>query len=210
MIFTSSILIGSILAILKFGEIRSIYYPFIYLLWIGSINEIISYILMVHGHYNIINGIIYDLTESILLLWFLKNLGVFFKRRYLFYLFITVFVLVWIIESFFKNRFSNFNSYFNITYSFSIVILTINALNIILFKERQIIKNPAFLICIGIIIFFTYKIMVEVFWLSGLEENGSFSTNVYYILTFINLICNLIYALAVLWMRKKQAFTLQF
>src|SRR4051812_5835701 len=121
-IFTSSILIGSILAALKFSDIRSIYYPFIYLLWIGSLNEAISFILIMNGHNNIINGIIYDLAESILLLWFLKNLGVFFKRIYLFYGFISLFVVFWIIESFFKNRFgSNFNSYFSITYSFSIV-----------------------------------------------------------------------------------------
>jgi hypothetical protein len=95
-------------------------------------------------------------------------------------------------------------------YSLSVVLLSIHSINGILFKEREILKNPAFLICLGIVVFFTYKVVIEMFWIYGLRESRNFRLNVYIILVYINLICNLIYALAILWMRRKQAFTLQF
>jgi len=210
-IFSSSILIAGIIGIIRYSQIRSIYRPFIYLIWIGCANEIISYFLIINHQNNIINGIVYDLFESILLLWFFKNLGVFNKKIGQFYFFIGIFIGIWVMETFFSKEFGrSYNNYFSVAYSFSIVILSINAINSLLFKERDIIKNPAFLICIGILVFFTYKVVIEMFWIYGLRESRTFRMNVYIILVYINLLCNLIYAIAILWMRKKQTFTLQF
>ena len=207
----SSILIAGILGIIRYKKIRAEYYPFIYLLWIGCVNETISYFLAINRSNSIINGIIYGLCESLFLLWFFKNLGIFSRRRVLFYVFLFLFISIWIFESFFNESFgSKFNSYFGVAYSLSVVLLSIHAINGLLFKEREILKNPAFLICLGFVVFFTYKVVVEMFWIYGLRESRSFRMNVYSILVYINLICNLIYALAILWMRKKQAFTLQF
>jgi len=95
-------------------------------------------------------------------------------------------------------------------YSFCVVLLGIRVINDLLFTERDLLKNPTFLICIGIIIFFTYQIIEEMFWLYGLKESAIFRQNIQSILMIINLLSNLIYALAILWMRKRQAFTLQF
>ena len=145
-------------------------------------------------------------------MWFFKNQAVFNKRKLLFYSFLGLFILIWVVESFLSKSFgSKFNSYFAVCYSLSVVLLSIHSINSLLFKEREILKNPAFLICLGFVVFFTYRVVVEIFWLYGLfEESRSFRTNVWTILIYINLVCNLIYALAILWMRKKQAFTLQF
>jgi len=210
-ILSFSILIAGFISVIRFSKIGSLYYPFIYLIWIGCVNETISYFLVIYRSNNVVNGIIYDLCESLLLLWFFKNLGVFNRKKAIFYFFAGFFIVLWIAESFFKNHFgSAFNSYFSIGYSFSIVLLSITAINKLLFQEREIIKNPAFLICIGIVFFFTYKVVIEMFWLYGLGKSENFQSRVYIILLYINFLCNLIYALAILWMRKKQAFTLQF
>lgn len=210
-IFGFSILIAGIIGVIRFPKIRSIYRPFVYLIWVGCINETISYFLIINRNYSIINSTIYGLFESILLLWFFKYQGVFNRRTWLFPFFALLLVSIWVVESFFSKQIgSTFNSYFSIVYSFSLVLLGIHAINNLLFKEREIIKNPAFLICMGIVVFFTYKVVIEIFWLYGLKESEFFLTNVYVILIYINLICNLIYALAILWMRKKEAFTLQF
>jgi hypothetical protein len=45
---------------------------------------------------------------------------------------------------------------------------------------------------------------VEIFWIYGLNNSAEFQTDVYSILHVINFICNLIYALAISWIRKQE------
>jgi len=209
-VFGFSILISGIIGILRFNQIRDTYRPFIYLIWIGCFNEMLSLYLALNHHYTIVNSIIYSLCESILLLWFFKKLGL-FKRKHSFNLLAVLFVTIWLIEVLSRKRFgTSFTYYFNVIYYFSIVLLSIRAINDLLFTERELLKNPTFLICIGLIIFFTYGIVHRMFWLAGLKNSPIFLMNVQSILIIINFLTNLIYALAVLWMRKRQAFTLQF
>ena len=209
-LFASSIFIAGILALLRFKEIRKEYYPFIILIWTGCVNESISFLLVFNGYYNIVNGIIYDLCESMLLLWFFYTLGVFQKKRFWPWLLGPFFLAVWIVDSFFGQRAGRFNTFFGMVYSFTLVILSINALNQMLFRERNLLRNPAFLICIGFVIFFTYKLLTEVFYYYGLSGDWAFTRQVFKIFAIVNLLCNLIFALAILWMKKKKAFTLQF
>ncbi|HEX2535497.1 MAG TPA: hypothetical protein VHK69_17255 [Chitinophagaceae bacterium] len=206
-----SILLAGIIGIVRFQKIQSTYYPFLYCIWLAGVNEVISSYLLLTGQYNIINSNIYNLAEALLVLWFFRRLGAFQRYRFLFPFFAGVFTTAWVWENFIYHDFGTaFNSYFNIIYSFPLVLLAINAINTYLIKERNLLKNPAFLICIGIIIFFTYRVLVEAFYVYGLNGSSSFSARVYDILSIINVLCNLIYALAVLWMQKKQVFTLQF
>jgi hypothetical protein len=210
-IFSLSILIAGVIGVFRFAQIRDSYRPFIYLIWIGCFNELLSIYLLLHNHYNIINYTIYSLCEALLLLWFFKNLNVFKGRKNLFYLLIILFVILWVVESFFANKFgTRFSYYFDIVYSFCVVLLSIRVINDLLFTERELLRNPTFLICIGIIIFFTYQIVEEMFWVYGLKKSKIFRQNIQSILMIVNLLSNLIYALAILWMRKRQAFTLQF
>jgi hypothetical protein len=210
-IFSLSILLAGIIAIFRFGQIRDVYRPFIYLIWLACINELLSIYLLFHHHYTIVNYTIYSICEAFLLLWFFKNLGIFKHRKLFFYFLVVLFTVIWIIESFFSKRFgSRFNYYFDIVYSFFVVLLSIRAINNLLFTERDLLKNPTFLICIGTVIFFTYEIIETMFSLYGLKASEIFTQNVQSLLMIVNLLSNLIYALAILWMRKRQAFTLQF
>jgi hypothetical protein len=99
--------------------------------------------------------------------------------------------------------------YFAIYYLF-VVLFSIRAINDLLFTERQLAKNPTFLICIGMIAFFTFGIISKMFWFFNVNISTDFLNNVATIYFIINFLANLIYALAVLWMQKRQAFTLQF
>lgn len=210
-IFSLSILIAGVIAIFRFAQIRNVFHPFIYLIWIACINELLSVYLVLNNYYNIINYTIYSLCEALLLLWFFKNLGIFKSQKAFFYFLIFLFVFIWVTESFFSKQFgSRFNYYFDIVYYFFLVLLSIRAINNLLFTEKKLLKNPTFLICVGIIIFFTYGIVERMFSLYGLKESKVFRQNVQAILMIVNLLSNLIYALAILWMRKRQAFTLQF
>ena len=207
-----SVMIPVIVSFFKFNEIRPIYFPFILKVWTGALNEVVSEILISNGHYNIINSNIFNLVECWLVLWFFYNLGNFYKNKTITLALGFIFTCIWIVENFIMNPFGTaFNSWFIIICSFPIVIWSINSINHLLFKEKELLKNPTFLICIAFVIFFTYRMVVEVFWLYGLMSNYvQFRVNVYHIHSFTNFLCNLIYALAILWMRKKQAFSLQF
>src|SRR5205814_10510208 len=115
------------------------------------------------------------------------------------------------IEGFFIVKTQNTISYFRIFYSFLISIMSINIINQQLnFEKKNIVKNPIFLICIGFVIYFTYDVIVGLFWLYGLHMIMHFQLNVAIILVYINLFANLIYALAVLWMPLKHRFTLPY
>jgi hypothetical protein len=59
------------------------------------------------------------------------------------------------------------------------------------------------------VVFFTYAATVESFWIYGISSSGNFASRVYYIMVVINLICNLVFALAMLWIPKRQRFILQ-
>lgn len=206
-----SILIGGVIAAVRFRQIKSEYRPFIYVVWLACLNEFLSDVLRLNGYHNYASSDIYSLSEGLLYLWFFRNLGVFKHLQSLFYFLIVLFTGVWTSECLFYNVLTaGYCSYFNIVYSMVIVLLSIQHINSILVREREILLNPAFLICIGCIIFFTYSVMLEVFWLYGLGTAPAFAAKVFTILSWVNFISNVIYALAVLWMRKKQAFTMQY
>jgi hypothetical protein len=210
-LFAASIFLAGLIAVFRFKQIRPEYYPFIWMIWAGCLNEIVSFIMAMNGLYNVLNSIIYGLCESMLLLWFFQRLGVFKKRPVWLWVLVLLFLVIWIMDSFFSKRFGQqFNSYFSFLYSFTVVILSINAINKLLFRERSLLRHPSFLICASFTIYFTYKMITEIFWFYGFGKSEGFTNDVFYIFVIVNLLCNLIYALAILWMKKKQAFTLQF
>ena len=204
-----SIFISGILGALRFSKIGKIYRPFIYLVWIGCFNELLNIYLGQHGHYTFVNMAFYDLCESVFLLWFFRELKV-LKSRRLFYVFLITFVAVWCMEVSLITHFKNFMRYYFAVYYLCIVLLSIRAVNDLLFTERELGKNPAFLICVGMIVFFTFGIISKMFMFFNLNISTDFLRNVSAIYNILNFLTNLIYALAVLWMRKRQAFTLQF
>ena len=209
-IMSFSILLAGVIGIFRFGQIRDAFRPFIYLIWIGCFTELLSFYMVRHHYYNIIPFTIYSLFESLFLLWFFQKLGT-VKVKALFYLLIILFLAVWIIESSVTQRFgSGFTFYFNILYDLIVVLLSIRAINDLLFVEKDLVKNPAFLICIGLLIFFTYDIINRMFRLYGLNNSSAFKSSVTSIQSIINFLSNLIYALAVAWMRKRQPFTFRF
>lgn len=205
----SGYLVG-ILGAIKFKQIRDVYRPFIYLIWIGCLADSLSLYFAYAYQNNLAVGAIYRLCESLFLLWFFNSLGV-FKNRKLLYLLGGLFVAIWIAENFLSSHFSARVTYFfDMVYALSVVLLSISAINNLLFTEKELLKNPTFLICAGLIIYFTYKIMERLFGLYGLKNSMDFRSSVQGILMIINCLANLIYALAVVWMRKRRPFTFKF
>jgi len=208
-IFSLSILIAGVIALVKFRKSEAAYYPFILLVWIASINEILSVTLINLGFRANINNNVYVLVESLVILWFFSRLQTVLSKNIVFLTLGLSFIVFWFAENLIISKIIYISSYFRIYYSFVIVILSITTVNhLIVTAKRNLLKMPVFLISIGFIIYFTYKILVEAFWVYGLNNSRDFRINVYTILMYLNLFVNLVFALAILWIPRKREYTL--
>jgi len=204
-----SIVVAAIIGAWRFKSINKDFRPFLFCLWLGLFNEILSLVAAKTIHNTAINGNIYVLCESLLLLWQFRRWGLFGRQRPVFYLIGGFLLAEWVIENFIIFSIVQFSSWFRIIYSFIIVLLSVSMLNRqILVEKGPLLKNPVALLCLAFIIYYTYKVLVETFWVYGLNESSTFQTKVYLILDYFNLFSNLIYALAVLWMPTKHRFTM--
>jgi hypothetical protein len=206
-----SICIAAFIALWRFPEIHPAFRPFIYCTWLAVTNEIVSIILIRAIRNNAVNSNIYVILEAGLILWQFKKWGLFERYKIIFPCLLGLMILAWATENFILYSIWQFSSWFHIFYSFVIVLLSISLLNRHIIREKtMLLRNSVCLICLAFIIYYTYKVLVETFWVYGLNESNTFQTRVYFILNYINLFSNLIYALAVLWMPTKQRFTLPY
>lgn len=203
-----SIVISVIIAIYRFNKIDKTFYPFIGLQVFGLIAEISTNYVTHYFKSNAISTNLFSIVESILLLWQFRKWGLLKNKKWYVLLHIAV-AVSWLSEMIYFKTLHHFYSAFYIFYSFIIVLLSIQMLNRLLISVTSILfKNPVFLICAGFVIFFTYNIIVEVFYLFEISEAPAFSANIYIILSVINFIVNIVYALAILWIPPKQKFIL--
>lgn len=204
-----TILIAGVIGGVRFKHVHHNYRPLLYFFWLAGFNELLNFYLVKRGVNTVINGNIYVLIESFLITWYFQKNGLFKKAPVLFYCILTAFGVAWILENFVFNSITNVNIYFRIFYSFVIVLMSIHAINnLITSSHRGLLKSTSFLVCVGFIVYYTYKVIVEAFWIYGLTSSLQFQMVIYDILIYINVVVNFIYALAVLWMPKRQAFTL--
>jgi len=185
------------------------YQPFIFILCLDILNLTLSVILSETIRNNAVNSNIYVLLESLLYLWLFKNWGAFYKRSTLFYSLGVLLIAVWIFDNLVQNHLTTTNSLFRIVLSFLLIFLSIEQINKLIANARKnLLFNSAFLICCGVIIYFSYKATTEVFYLIRLKASIRFYINISTIMVFVNCFVNLIFAWAVLWIPKKQKSTL--
>ena len=202
------ILVPAVTGLARFSKINKVYHPFIYCIWLGSLIEIVSNVFVLNGYSNAVVSNIYVLAESLLLAWQFRNWKSFEKGKILFPVIIAIFSISWVLENFVFSKIIYFSSYFRIVYSFIIVMLSIIIINRQIVTERKsLLKNPVFLICIAFVFYYTLKVMVEAFWVYGINDK-SFGTKIYYISIVTNFIANLLYTVAIVWIPTKLRFTL--
>lgn len=206
--FSFSILIAGVIGFLRFHKIQKSYYPFLLFVWLGCLNETLSFLIVQSGMESIVNNNIYVLSEALVILYFF-NRNRFLSKTYTLVL---GFLIAggWFFETFFIRSITEMSIYFRIGYSFIIVLISIAAINrLLLFGEKNLLKNSMFLICVAFICYFTYKVLVNTFWLYGLGKSLQFLAFISYILIFVNLFTNLIYAFAAIWIPRKPPSLLQ-
>jgi len=204
-----SIALPAALALVKFPCIEINYYPFVFLIWIGLFNEALSVILVYTIRNNTVNSNIYVLLEFILILYQFYRWDSISLHK--FYAFLGIGIIVWFTDNTIINMLTEDNSLFRIFYSFIIVFLSINQMNkIIVYEKRSLLKNTIFLICIAFLAYYGFKAFTEVFMAFHLGFSDIFNRNVLIILYFVNLLSNILYAVAIVCIPTKQEFTLQY
>ena len=149
---------------------------------------------------------IYYLIESILLPWQFRNWGNILKKKRTLITIISVFIVLWIIDYFIIGSIYQYRLIFQLVSAFTLVLLAINQLNWLIENDRRTLtKNPIFLICVGIIAFFCYKIMAEVFFTYAPEI--TLKRNIFVIESYLNVIYNILLYIAILCIAPKKVFT---
>ena len=193
----------SIIAMVRFRLIHKRYYPFIFSLWLGCLSETISYVLVFNKQPTHVHNNIYILLEAILLTWYFKEEGL-FRKKGLFPLLLALLTGSWLAENFLFSSVTHFSAWSSIFLSFLVVFFSISTINKSLFSNRRhLLGDATFILCSCFIVFYTYKALVYAFVLYGATGSDQFLLNLFIIMVYINLITNLLFALAVLWMPRK-------
>ena len=206
-LFSFSVIIAAVIGLLKFRKMESSFYPFIFCLCIASVNEVTSMIVSRLGYTTNINNNIYVLAEACLLTWQFKNWNTFPGGGKTVALVLVGLCILWWSENDSLFKLKHIGSYFRIAYSFLLVLAAIYSINKRIFTyEGKTFGNPVFLICNGLIIYFTSRVLVEIFWVYGLALSPAFSAGLFVMLTWINLFVNVIFIIAVICIPVKKYY----
>ena len=201
-----SIVIAAIIGVIRFKSVLAAYYPFLFLIWLGLLNETLSIILIYTVKSNAVNSNTFVLLEyALILLQFYRWNG---NSRKKYYWLACFGFAVWIADNFIINTITENNSLFRVFYSFVIVFFSIDQVNkIIIFEKGSLLKNAMFIICITFLFYYGCNAFVEAFNMFHVGLSDGLLENLWIILYFVNFIANLIYALAILCIPTKQKFT---
>jgi hypothetical protein len=208
--FSLSIVVSVIIGWVRFAKTDPAFLPILLYLTTGFINELVGITLAYRGYTNVISYNTFGLVESVLLTWQFLKWGLFGQSKWHYYFLQVSLLFLWLAESFlFSGR--TFNSYFVITHSFLLVMMSITTINMVVLKETTpLFKNPVFIFCLSLIFFFTYAILVESFWIVGFNHQRLFRLKIFEILSYINLLTNLLFAFAYLWVPMRPRYILQY
>ncbi len=209
-LLSQSILLPIIVGLIRLRRVDKGYQPFFILLCIGFLTEVISFILIQgYGTPNTIPNNIYALLEWTLIACQFHNWGFLRQKKKWFYALLVFATLLWATENLVFRMITHYSPYFLFFYFFVIVLLSINKINyMITHDNRNLFRNPKFLICIGFIIYFIY--MIVYYWAFEVSLFGKpeISSSIAFLMSYVNVLTNIIYAIAFLMIPAPQKFTL--
>jgi hypothetical protein len=204
-----TIIIAAIIGLWRYRKTDIQYRPFIWLCCLISLNEILRFILLKMKIYSYANyNLALPVTCYLYLLQF-KRWGLFAGKKYLFQLLYGLLLAIWLWEHLILSNINVRTNYFRVCNSLSLVIMAVTFINnLIISEKKSLFTNSRFIICAALVIYYTYRIIVDAFIINGmskefLEQLGDF--NRYLLVGF-----NLLSALAVLWIPTKKNYTIRF
>ncbi|OQP50791.1 hypothetical protein A4H97_02870 [Niastella yeongjuensis] len=211
-ILSLSIGIAVIIGIVRFRRIDQSYYPFIFNCIAALSVEILNRIWDVTDNRDAFTFVlnVFSYVDFFFFLWLFHNWGLFNRKKSTFIAIASVFFVIWLVTNIIFSNFINNNNYFFILYAFALIFFSVNTFNKMVVHERSsIFRNPKFWICLGVIIFYSFFIVVFTTGLSLFEHSMSkpFRAELWAISVYSNLLVNILYAVAVIWIPRKKSFT---
>jgi hypothetical protein len=207
--FTFSILIAGVIGIFRFNRIHTEYRPFFVLVWLACLNEVVAYFSAKYYHTNGPVNNLYVLLEALVIILQFKNWKIFHPNGLVLKLILVILPLVWAYEIFVLHKLYAPSTYFRVFVSFLVVLMSIQSVNKqLIFERKNLLKNARFQICVGFILYFPLKVITGVFWIYGLSQSMDLQIKMAIIHLYVNLIANLIFAIAMLCLPKKHLYTL--
>lgn len=206
-VLSLSAALPAVLGLVRFQNIEPLFHPFVILTWAGLVSEVISLLLVHRGGENLVVYNLYLLAEYWLLLWQFRRWRLFGPKAGAYSLLLAVGTGWWLFESFVLDDLRQVNSYFVLGSSLAVVVMSIvTASRMLYFESYRLLCNAKFVICLGLLLYAGYSILVEAFLLFGLGQSRPFQVNVYRLLNFVNAFVNLVFAYSVLCMPTRLAF----
>lgn len=191
--------------LIRYRKVEPAYQPFIIIVCLGFINHSLSLTMVYYTGSNAVNGNIFVIIESLLYIWQFSNWGLFTKRKRTGLVLASLLAGAWITDNLVLHGLHTPNSGFRIFSSFMMVFLAIDQLTSMINRAKTVLmKNSIFIICSGMLIYFSYKAFIEVFFLIEWEPGTELIYRIYAIFIGINFFVNFLFAWAVLWIPKKK------
>lgn len=199
-----SILAPAITGAMRYGTVPATYRPLLFLLFVGVANEIICYLFFYHTS-NALPTNIYFLCEFLLLAWQFRNWKNILRTKWVYMLLISGMCGLWLFENIILGRIAVFSPAFQVAFSLALVLVGINQLSWLVVNSRaRIFTNPVFIISIAVIIFFSYKVLTEIFYYYA--PLNALKNNIFVIESYLNVGYNLLLTIAILCIPPKSSF----
>jgi hypothetical protein len=211
-ILSLCIAVTVIIGVIRYKVIDPSYYPFFFLAGISLLVEITSFILAKNKMGEAVSVMmnLYYFIEFFFYTWLFHAWGLFNFRQPVFLLIVIGFFICWIALTFGAGTIKQSGYYFPIIYAITLLFFAVTTFNKFVIQDKiPIIKNPKFWILMGVIIFFSFYLLIESTKLSVFGKNVSivFRRGLYGIVSYTNLIVNLMFATAALCIPRKKNFT---
>lgn len=204
-IFAYTIVFSVFIALLKIRRVERSYLPVIIFLCYGLLNEIVSDFSIYYFQNNAPNSNVYVLVSSLIVLYQLDIWSIKKPSKIITNLTLSILVLSWLIENIFIYSIWRFNTLNNVLFYFVIIIFSIKVLAQDLFAQLPA-KSAKVIFTLSVIFLlqYTVSLIVEVFWIYGINSSSLFITRIYWFISYMSLVVNLMYIIAVLWIPEKR------
>lgn len=186
------ILVSALVAMYKWKKVHQDYNPLFIYVFISAFFSLIQLSVLVNFVSNV-----FVLAEGIALLFVFKSWNYLDRYPKLINILIFLFLIVWVGEFALEGKGDPLLLYYRIFYSFVLVIISVNAMNYEIVQYKgNLLKYPQFLILIALILYFTYNVMLESFYIAGIKSSFD-------IKRIINIVSKTIILIAILWIPSK-------
>jgi hypothetical protein len=208
-LLSQTILLAGLVGVFKWPKISSDFRPFVLVCLTISCNEIIRFLLISQQRYDYVSYNLFILLTALLYIWMFFSWGLFRKPKWLLPLTAGLVTAWWVAEHFLIQGYQMEvrTPYFRMLFSLLQVVMSVVFVNGLIVSEKgSLIRNPKFLICAALIIYYTYRILVDAFGFQGLSK--TFLANMGNFNRYLVQLMNLLFLIAALWIPRKKSFIL--